>query len=205
MTPVDGILLKTGQGNPSPVYNPELTRFNGWARQTPTLTRTPARGRALEHPAHTPARPLAGRSIPEMAMHQVPPFAHQITFAAGVAGGLTAYFNSPRLPTPCRLTKLFCWWWPDAIEIHIQAALSPNPVTTDAQMSASSLILKAALPYTNPLQPVADVATLTARSQLNFDLNLIVPAPPRNIITLRLRNNDLEPFQGYFAFHIEPL
>ncbi len=203
--PNGSFLLKTGGSNPSPVYNTELPRFNGWARQPPTLTRLPARGRALEHPAHTPARPLAGRSVPQLAMHQVPPFAHQVTFAPGVGGGLTVYFNSPRLPTPCRLTKLFCWWFPEAIEIHIQAALSPNDVTTDAQMSASFLILKAALPYTNPLQPIADVATLTMRSQLNFDLNLIVPAPPRNIITLRLRNNDLEPFRGYFAFHIEPL
>ena len=198
-------LLRTGQGNTSPVYNPELSRFNGWARQLPTLVRLPSRGRALDHPAHTPAQPLAGRTIPEFAFHQVPPFPQQITMEIFAPSGATAYYNTHRLPTPCILTKLFAWWLADAIEPWIQVGISPNLVTSDAQFHASALIFKSQ-PYRNePMEPIADDASTLVRQQLNFDLNIPIPAPPKNILTIRIHNTGSENIVGFFAFHCQPL
>ena len=198
-------LLRTGQGNPSPVYNPELSRFNGWARQLPTLVRLPSRGRALDHPAHTPAQPLAGRAIPEFAFHQVPPAPHQVVIEAHTIGGATNYYNSSRLPTPCIISKLLWWHLLDATNPYVQIALSTNPVAAAGPFAQSTPLFQSQGLWVDPDEAIADQATITHAAPLTFDLNIPINSPPKNIISIRVNNHGAEPCVEFFAFHIQPL
>ena len=198
-------LLRTGEGNPSPVYNPELSRFNGWARQLPTLVRLPSRGRALDHPAHTPAQPLAGRALPEFAFHQVPPAPHQLVIEAHTGGGATNYFNSSRLPTPCIISKLLWWHLPADINPYVQIALSTNPVTAAGPFGQGTLLFQSQGLWTDTDEAIGDQVILNYTAPLTFDLNIPINSPPKNIISVRVHNLAAENCIDFFAFHIQPL
>ncbi len=195
-----------GDGNASPVYQPELFRFNGVKPLPSTAARTVPRERQLEHPGHTPAVPLDGRSIPAMEPWQIPLTPHLICFNISAVALSTEYHISPRIGTPSVLTMMIVNVVGIASYVGLQMVLASDVIATDAQILASPKIFTYGPEAADRETPLRAVSYVSTNFQESYPLNYHIPNGPRNRVVLRIRNADPSAVLTLrVQIHVQPL
>ena len=195
-----------GGGNASPVYQPELFRFDGVKPLPSTAARTVPRGRQLEHPGHTPAVRLEGRYVPDMEQWQIPAFPQIICFDLDATTNAATILTSAPITTPSIIKEMLLRVQAGSNPIETQVCLSNTIIDTDAQFEAMPLIFKLAPANQTHIDPLTITGGSFSTGEWQMKLNMPLPNGPRNRIAIRIFNTDqATAWLVHYEFRIEPL